>query len=297
MKKKIDADYPYGLSLTLCGLGVMLYAYLAFMGLNYHYQGVLWIPAALTLLGVGTLVWCLRRMCRSKRQRQWRRGMWKEIGFLVLAFVVLALGSVPLSRFMHVYDQEEEMREAVNQMVTSIRDMDASYRGYTQERINLYDSVLTVQKGRSAEVRKVLAGETSNRKRQIRLLEKSLERRLMPEGFDTIMQKRHAWLLELDDISVWNLYAPKNIKAIGETGQRWADELTALTWVRYYGEVAEPFEVPQLTNRMQRYQAEYTRYCMPDWRGYLAIVVGLILIMMPYLVARRPKTGSDGTHV
>lgn len=295
MKKKVDTDYPYGLSLTLCGLGVLLYAYFAFMGLDYHYEGNLLFPTLLTLVGVAVLVWCLKQMCRLKRERQWRRGISKEIGFTVLALTVLALGSIPMSCFMHVYDQREEMQAAVSETVTAIREMDSSYRSYVDNRICRYDSVLQIQKFGTKEYNKVI-GKERNKKERIRVLKENLLGRLMPEGFDSVMTNRNIWLTQLDDISIWNLYAPKNIKAIGETGQRWGNELAALSEVRFYGEEVPTFTVSRLTNKMRRYEAEYTRYCWPDWRSYAVMLFCVLLISLPYLMARRSKTGSDGTH-
>lgn len=302
MKK--NADYPYGLSLTLCGLGVLLFAYFAFMGLDYHYNGSLLWPGLMTVTGGILLAGSLWCMCRSKRNRQWRRGLWRELCFSALTLAIVTLGSLPVNIFIHIARNQDEVMAGVSQKVMSLRCLDDNYRNYVDLRVARYDSLLKSQRELTGRYKQLLGSvDTQNplneRNLQIRInkLCESLRRRLIPERYSLVMELRNAWMDQLDEISVWNVFAPRNILLIDQTGRQWGEELVRLSQIQYFGELSKPYDVTEFSAPKIFNLDEMHTYQLPDMQCAFVIVLLLFMMLLPYWMARRPKTGHDGTHV
>lgn len=294
MSKKVN--YPYGLSLTLACSGIIVFSYLAFLGLVFHYKGAMLKPILLSAVGLAILIKCLITMCKSKSERQWRRGLPKEIGVSLLALCILGLGSVPVSRFLSVWEKEMAVKNATHETISSIVAMPAAYGTYVDERIKSYKAKLSDLKENSKEYNQAVKGAGGkNKDEKVNSICSSLRRRIYPTGLDSLFQKRNEWLISLPPFNPWNIYAARNIRIIGETGTDWGEKLVKLSSTFYLAEDAEPFSHLQLSNKLQSFENEYTRYCPPSYKGVLALLFCFFLILLPYLIIRRPTTGYSGS--
>ncbi len=290
MHKKFN--YPYGLSLALACTGIIMFTYMAFLGLLFHYEGAMLEPLLMSVVGLAILGWSLVVMCRSKRSRQWRSGMLREVLASLAALGVLGLGSVPVARFLSICEQQVEVRQAVGQTTAMLSSMPQAYEAYVDKRIEAYRArLLTIAPG-SPLYRQAIAGAGgSDRDQKVGYLCASLRRRIYPPGIDEVFSARRHWLQDLPPFNVWNVFAARNVRIVGEAGREWGSALQALSVTSYLADDAGPFGHVSLTDRLESFRDEYTSYCLPGWRGMLAIILCFILVLLPYWNIRRPANG------
>lgn len=284
---------PVGLSLTIAAMALIAFSYLAFLGLVLHYRGALLKPLLITIIGLWILIKCLFVICKSKRKRLWRQGLFKEILALLIALTVLGLGSVPVSRLFTTWEKEMEVQNAAHKTISSIISMSAAYNKYVNNRIDNYKATLMKLDVNSSLYHQAVSGAGGENKiEKVNLICSSLRRRIYPNSFDSMFRAQNDWLMTLPKFNIWNIFAARNNRIIGETGKEWNANLVKLSSTFYLAEEAEPFNYQQVSDDIISFEREYTRYCMPSFTGILALIVCFILVLLPYLLIRRPTTGK-----
>lgn len=295
--------------MVLSGLALLCFVALVFLGLDYRFEGELLVPITLTVVGCIAVVKCLVNMCKWKQTLTIRKGIGKEIGAAVLTLVLLVLGSVPFTNFLMVLDHEDEFRECVDSTIITIKNIAPAYKEYATERVDNYRRYLTGLSSRSSAYYNDLAnasGETKTQK--VNALVGSLKRRLFPEEMTKIEEEREVWLEGLRvkgeetdsvggrvEMSVWNIFTPKNVALIGNAGNSWVEEYRAVSEKIYSGETAVPFEMDELNNQLRVFEEKYTRFSKPDIRSLVAVLICYGLLLTPYILIRRSKKASRGT--
>ncbi len=293
----ISKDTPYGIALALSGIALLAFGALTFLGLDYRFEGNLYVVVPMMLAGAAVVIWALVKMCKMKQTLRVREGAVKEIAFALLVLAVLGCASVPFTNFLHVLDHQDEFQAGVDSTVIVVKGIDEAYKTYANERVNNYRNHLRSLWTGSSAYRTELEGAAGNTKEEkIASLTNSLQRRLLSINTEDVAKARNQWLESLHSISVWNILTPRNIAAVGNAGNEWVEQYRKVSEMIYVGENAEPFAMPQLENKLSSTIASFTRFHRPDLRGIFAALFCFVFIMIPYFQTRRNTKGKRGTH-
>ena len=270
-----------GFALLLTILAILTFGGIAFLGMEYLFEGNHTLAILSTISGVILLSYCLKVMCRSKASRNKRSGLPREIFAIIVAIIILAAGSIPFTQFVYVLDHKQMLHKCLTETVQQVRDIDSLYKDYAQERVRKYKGVLYKSRYSSDKVK---------------LMTKSLERRLMPAQYDTVHAQRKEWLGSLTEASVWNISTPRNLHYIVKAGQEWTAEYNKVSSIIYRGEEASAFGTESTAfepNESHRLLSEPQK---PDWRSIMAVLATISLILTTYIHIRRPKSTYVGSH-
>jgi len=293
----ISKDTPYGIALALSGVALLAFGALTFLGLDYRFEGNLFIAVPLVLLGAAIVIWALVRMCQLKQTLRVREGVVKESAFALLVFAVLGSASIPFTNFMRVLDHQDEFQAGVDSTVLVVKGVDEAYKTYANERVTNYRQHLRSVWTGSSVYNTEIAGAAGNTKdEKINSLVNSLQRRLLEINMDSVSKVRNEWLDGLHSINVWNILTPRNISAVGKAGSQWVEEYRIVSEKIYAGESAEPFAMPQLEDKLSSVTSSFTQFHKPDFRGIIAALACFVFIMIPYIQTRRNTKGKVGTH-
>lgn len=270
---------------------LLVYAFIAFMGLIYWKNGELTIPLLLTLGGVAVVLLCLYVMCVGKESR-WRIGRVGEILFGIIILATFVLAAFPFTNFMKVIDKQDDIKGRIDTLFTSAKNLDSAYDNYANERISKYESSLKIISSgkniRPSEYREVLAGAAGNSDdEKIANLSKSLKRQLLPENMDTIRAERMKWLESANKMSVWNMLLPSNINKIANEVDNFVSNYADVSKNIRKGEEANPFAYENLNNNLGELQQIYTKFSKPSVMSLIASLVAFLIMLLPYIVAQR----------
>lgn len=270
---------------------LLVYAFIAFMGLIYWKNGELTIPLLLTLGGVAVVLLCLYVMCVGKESR-WRIGRVGEILFGIIILATFVLAAFPFTNFMKVIDKQDDIKGRIDTLFTSAKNLDSAYDNYANERTSKYESSLKIISSgkniRPSEYREVLAGAAGNSDdEKIANLSKSLKRQLLPENMDTIRAERMKWLESANKMSVWNMLLPSNINKIANEVDNFVSNYADVSKNIRKGEEANPFAYENLNNNLGELQQIYTKFSKPSVMSLIASLVAFLIMLLPYIVAQR----------
>lgn len=270
---------------------LLVYAFIAFMGLIYWKNGELTIPLLLTLGGVAVVLLCLYVMCVGKESR-WRIGRVGEILFGIIILATFVLAAFPFTNFMKVIDKQDDIKGRIDTLFTSAKNLDSAYDNYANERISKYESSLKIISSgkniRPSEYREVLAGAAgSSDDEKITNLSKSLKRQLLPENMDSIRAERMKWLESANKMSVWNMLLPSNINEIANEVDNFVANYADVSRNIRKGEDALPFAYDNLNNNLGDLQQIYTNFSKPSVLSLIVSLVAFLIMLLPYIVAQR----------
>ena len=275
---------------------LLVYAFIAFMGLIYWKNGELTIPLLLTLGGVAVVLLCLYVMCIGKESR-WRIGRVGEIVFGIIILATFVLAAFPFTNFMKVIGNQDDIKERIDTLFTSAKNLDSAYDNYANERISKYESSLKIISSgkniRPSEYREVLAGAVGNSDdEKIANLSKSLKRQLLPENMDTIRAERIKWLESANKMSVWNMLLPSNINKIANEVDNFVTNYADVSKNIRKGENVQPFAYDNLNNNLGELQQIYTKFSKPSALSLIVSLVAFLIMLLPYIVAQRSLAGA-----
>lgn len=254
----------FGIALLLTIIAIAIFTYCAFVGLNFRLSGHLFVTAAITLAALVALVWAMKRMIVSKATRNAREGQRGEIVYGLLATLILALGAVPCSKFIDIYQQQDALNTAVGETIAAISQIDSAYNAYAAERI-------------------------ANVKRAER---RSLQRRLMPASYDDVRNVRQEWLATLGEVDVRNPFTATNINSLQEAQQKWTEEYREISEVIFVSEGTEvkPFAHEASAEKLAVFNSTFTEFHLPRGKVVAATLLCICLTLLCYLFTERPKT-------
>lgn len=262
-------DTPFGISMFIAGVAMLFFSAMVFLGLDYHFQGELLIPVALVAISWIVVGYCVVRMCKSKQMVRLKDGWVPELLMTLVVLMVMLAGSVPCTNFMKVRDHRPEFVANVDSAIIEVKDLSCCYRDYAEQRCENYEARhFTDGKGRS------------------------LRRRLMPKYIADIEDMRDAWLDDVVDVNLWNIFTPRNVAMIKKAALQWLDEYKELSNVIYKDEKAEPFDMPDLESKLDRLYFKNAKMEGVDERGLLISGICFLLVIMPYMLVRRNRKFS-----
>lgn len=290
-------DTPYGISLSLSGIALLCLGALAFLGLDYHCEGNLLLPIILVVIGMVTVVWSLVKICKAKQNLSLGEGMLKEFTLSVIIMAVVASASLPVGTLLQVVRHKDNLQADIDSTVIAVKTIGQTYQDYARERISDYQRHLHALPATSSAYDTELRGASgTTRSEKVKSVITSLQRRLLNEQMLEVEKQRQEWLDGLHDVSVWNIFTPRNMSAIGNAGTEWVEEYRKVSEIVYSGETAEPFSMPELQDRISQMGGTYTTFRKPDTMSVALTFVGFIFIMTPYFLTRRNTRSKVGTH-
>ena len=294
-----------GISLILCGIAMLSFIYISFLGLGYFLEGyfdsldftqilptfmaevdsLLLLYVLITVVYVILLVVFMYFICSSKSKRNKNVGLPIEIisGFIIV--IMLLAGSVPFMKFLYIFEQEKTLLEEVEQMRKSALDVDDDYVEYVNSRINNYHDRCVYYHGEDSKQ-----------------VEMSLYRRLIPLNYDKIKEAREAWLEQMASVSIWNPCTAHNVKAVLRASEDWTKEykkLSSLSYqyeIDYLGTKVSPFEHINSKSNRDKWIEKFKEIEIPDLRALGAMAIVLVLFFSLYISIDRPRNIITGTH-
>lgn len=258
----------FGLALLLTIVALAVFAYCSFIGLDFRLHGNLLLTAVVFLPILYLLIRSMKTMIASKATRNAREGRLRELRSIAIVSVILVLGSVPCSKFMELYRHQERLTESVKETVAAVSELDSAYLEYAGERIS----------------------GVKNRK-----VRRSLERRLIPATYDTVVVQRREWLASLGEANIWNLYTATNVNKLQEAAETWNEEDSLLSSVIYVceGMDVRPFSHTASAEKLAEFNRAYTAFHAPEPAALGGTLLCIFCVLLCYIFTERPKTARE----
>ena len=277
-------------------MALLVYAFLAFMGLVYWRDGEIALPLLITIGGIALILLCLFVMCKGKESR-WKIGKIGEVFFGLVILVAFIAAAFPFTNFFKVVERQDEIKGKIETLFTSAKNLDKAYDEYANDRIQKYeDKLKLVSKGkqiRPSEYKQLLAEAAGNNDEQkIANLSKSLRRQLLPTSRDSICKQRTEWLEKANEMSVWNMLLPSNISKIANQVDNYVKNYTDLSSTIRMGETVQPFAYADLNNDLGQLQEVYTKFSKPSIISIVVSLIGFLIMLLPYFVTQESLAGK-----
>jgi len=277
-------NHFWGLAFVISAVALVLFAYLAYIGLDFLLEGNYLLAIAISAVSTIVAIYCLITMCASKASRNKREGLPREIVSLAVCLLIMALGSIPFMKFLYIYEHRAVLKESVANIVTSACELDSAYIAYTDQRLADFNKFAKSRYGSP------------------KLVHQSLERRLVPENIEKISKERKEWLETFPTPSLKNPMTPTNIHALLSSAEKWMNEYHERSALIYHGEKTgdgEPYQgfVHEKTaSEIENWRQQFCEINAPDSRAILTSTFVFILIFLSYFHTRRSKNRYEGTH-
>jgi hypothetical protein len=276
-------------------ISALCYSYVSFLGLYFYWLGDILkslVGAVAVSIVLGVIVIFLRMIKAAKRN--FHKNAIIEI--LVLAFYFIAaiiLFNFPYSHYYTVYDKKNEIIKKVDSVTSSTIKMFDEYELYVNNRIFLYDAILTrVINGKKTNYKDYLAnGFLDNGEND--LIQKNrliiiLKDDLLPAKYDSSKKFVVKWL-QYVRISITEWKPIGLMRAIKGYDIEVEKCMTVLN--SYYIKV-EKRPLTELFNPNILYakiEEEFTQTGSPTIMGICSAIVLNILFLFPYFFAYRSK--------
>lgn len=305
----IGKDYKVnnkkGISLILCGIAMILFIYISFLGLGYFLEGycdsldfkqvlpaymsevdlLLVLYVLITIIYIILLSLMMYFMCSSKSKRNKRVGLPIEITSSIIIVTMLLAGCLPFMKFLYIFEQEDSLLEEVEQMRKSALDVDDDYIEYVNNRISNYHNSCVDYHGDDSKQ-----------------VEISLYRRLIPLNYEKIKEARKFWLEQMASVSIWNPCTAHNVKAVMRASEDWTREYEKISSLAYQYEIdnqgakVSPFEHKNSEFNRKKWLEKFKKIEIPDMRALSAMTIVLLLFFSLYMSIDRPRNIKTGTH-
>ncbi|MCR4854313.1 MAG: hypothetical protein K5893_12070 [Prevotella sp.] len=215
-----------GLLLLLSVLALLTYAYFAFLGMAYLLQGQFLYFVLLSVAWAVGMGLCIYALC--KREAPFSLGNSKLRRTIARMGIgaLLVVGIIPLVRFIQVYNHQDELQWKINHTRENLLQMDSIYNDYAHQRIDDYEKQLRKDKFK---------------RKKVRALVSSLERRLLPANLDSVRSQRAEWLSQSWPTDVFSVATPLGLSALVEAETSWTETYDQLSAVIYKGEDTQVF--------------------------------------------------------
>lgn len=282
-----------GISLAITSIALLAFEYISFLGLNFFMEGQgLPIPVPSYICSAVTTIACtivifrlIITLCRSKASRNKRQGLPREILSAIVCLVLLSVQSTMFMKFLNIYDDKEQIVEDVYKMRDGCKGIDQAYSEYVNIRLMNFQNYTKKKYGQYGHA-----------------TQESLRRRLLPEGLDSLTTVRQQWLGTLNEVSVWNILTPHNVRTLMDASEKWSNEYNDISKTIYqheaYGDGSQyfPFEHAASMQMRNVWLERFSAIDAPDFRTFTILLVIIISILTAYLSIRRPKNRFGGTH-
>lgn len=263
-----------GLALLLTIVSLLVFAFFAFMGLEYLLGGDHVVSLLICLSGLALVGLCLKLACWGKSTRMKRKGFVIEVLSLLVIAVLLFFARRPFSQFVYVVNHEQEIESLVIEARDTAYRIDTAYQEYAEKRLADYKRHLT------------RAGK--NGQQQAEQNVSSLRRRLLPDSVTVVREERGRWLDGLQKVNVWNVATAKNLNYIITASEDWVEQYAQVSSIIYKGEKCDPFAM-EVGDIKDRYDVLTTEQ-KPDLWSDIAMAVCCLLILTYYIQCLRARS-------
>ena len=268
---------------------LIIYAIVAFYGMEYIFKGNHLIAIGITLAGAVILGLCIWGMCLCKISRNKRRALPLGILAALGASAVLIAGTWPVTLILYAYDHEDELATLINNTRDYALRVDSLYQDYAESRVKAYEKVLKESEKSQKKGKK--QKKDNSKKEERALMVNSLRRRILSPVEDSIRTQRSQWLASLPDKNiVYNISTAKNLRDVFYAADKWIDEYRLVSAVIYKDEEVQPFSCDEYT---QSAKDEYDKFCVikqPDNRSIGAMAFCIFILFLTYFILWRPKS-------
>lgn len=264
-----------GIALLLTLLASLAFFVGATLGLNFYFEGRLWLTAIVVVPVAVVYVIATKHMILGKGMRNSRVGDAHRIPASIAVVAILAVGSIFFSKFLSIYDRREQLSAVVDRTIGSVAHTDSTYRVYVDRRL--------------ADVKAHAPAKDRN------YCVTLLRERLLPSNIDSLAHARGEWLASLNEAHVWNIYTAANVRHLSEASQRWNEEYATISSVILDCEAdsVRPFVYPESEQRLADFTRDFTELHRPDGRSIALLCLCLFCILISYFATRTQSTGRE----
>lgn len=255
---------------------LVVYAYLAAMGLLYSNRGIEILHAGGFFLGVIAVVsLCIYLMCRAKATR-WQEKIGRPAQ-IVLGLVIVATFffiSKPFSSYVTMMGQKSAVYQEIDSVVISAKNLNDAYKAYVDERMSNYAPV-----------------ESSVARRDIRT--NALRLQLMPPDLAAKQPDRNKWLDEISDMKLHNIQMPNNLTNMETCVDLWMKDYASMSGVIFEDEQdVVPFEYATFATKYENLRNRLGGYSI--WALIVAIICS-IFMLIPYFTTDTDISLKEGS--
>ncbi len=278
--------------MVLALLAVLVFSYIAFLGMLYHEttssKTPVWI--AIGILVIVSL--CCFGMCYGKAERNKFLGKSVQIALGAVIFVVLVLAAIPFTNFLDVLGKSEDIKENVEEVFDYASNLDNRYAEYANSRIKDYENILSPEVEMSEE--SFLTTRPKNEYDYvISVKSQALRRIILPESRRSIVEGRQQWLNDSKEMSLWNVATPDNLRKLRSVVSSWIDEYRTLSSNGFEDESFEPFVEKEFSTSIDTCTAQFTHYHFPSIIAILITFIVFGVILLPYFLTDSWEYGVD----
>lgn len=288
-------NFAYVISIVV----LLFFSYITFLGLAYHYNGELTMPIVLTVCMILVVAGCiyLISVCRSTR---WDKlGVPGQICFGVIVLGVLLVASLPFTNFLQVSRERKELSALMIAAGESASAMDAEYTKYVDARITNYKSDLrkisTIKSSNPAQYKLAYGNATGNSdSEKAEMLAASLREKLLPASAQEIINDRHEWISQAENLNVWNLMTPTNIGNFQKKMNEWQTQYADLSKLSFAGETQNaPFSYTSFDTQLNSLIQTYETYHKPNAIAIGAAILCFLFMLMPYFISQKSIASKE----
>lgn len=278
--------------MVLALLAVLIFSYIAFLGMLYHEttssKAPVWI--AIGILVIVSL--CCFGMCYGKAERNKFLGKSVQIALGTVIFVVLVLAAIPFTNFLDVLGKSEDIKENVEEVFDYASNLDNRYAEYANSRIKDYENILSPEEEISGD--SFLTTRPKNEYNyEISVKSQALRRIILPESRRSIVEGRQQWLDNSKEMSLWNVATPDNLRKLRSVVSSWIDEYRTLSSNGFENESFEPFIEKEFSTSIDTCTAQFTHYHFPSIIAILITFIVFGIILLPYFLTESWEYGVD----
>lgn len=278
--------------MVLALLAVLVFSYIAFLGMLYHETTSSKIPVwiAIGILVIVSL--CCFGMCYGKAERNKFLGKSVQIALGTVIFVVLVLAAIPFTNFLDVLGKSEDIKENVEEVFDYASNLDNRYAEYANSRIKDYENILSPEEEISGD--SFLTTRPKNEyDYEILVKSQALRRIILPESRQSIVEGRQQWLDNSKEMSLWNVATPDNLRKLRSVVYSWIDEYRTLSSNGFEDELFEPFIEKEFSTSIDTCTAQFTHYHFPSIIAILITFIVFGIILLPYFLTESWEYGVD----
>ena len=248
---------------------LVVYAYLAAMGLLYGYQdqGIRIEHAGAFFLAVIAIVsTCIYLMCRARATRWEKVGIPAQIALGVVIVVTFFFISKPFSSYVTVIGQKEQVYNEIDTVVSAAKDLNTAYINYANDRIDAYHP-----------------DESSTVRRDIRV--NALRRQLLPPQLAVKQPDRNKWLDDISGMRLRNIQMPNNLANMEKCVKMWMQDYQKMSEVVFEDEIdVQAFQYATFSTNYANLRKHLGGYSI--WALIVAIICS-IFMLIPYFTTEQ----------
>lgn len=298
-KEKIKINNAMIISLVV----LLFYTYFAFLGLVYWKNGEILEPILLSLLFIVVVFGIVLFMCMTKASRCFKTPV--VMALHILAIVILAtlfgLSAIVFTNFLNVVSNKSKIYTEITSTMQAGKDLSIAYNTYVDERIERAKvSLNNIAKSQKTdhqmynETFSKIPGATMDKK--IDNIIKSLKRQLLPEEIISAQKSRNEYLTKASNLSIYNVMLPKIINQVNKNVSNWTKDYVEVSSKIHGFEYIEPFEYKDFSSQLEQTTAFYTKLHKPNIMSVVFALLGLILILLPYIITNTSIASNGDTN-